>query len=582
MIRQQYKFPLFFLILICSHNSIAQTSNNFFINSDKLNEQVYIDCISANMSKEFAQIKDELKKELVNRGYLNFVFNNFQIDSIKEKNALNYYLDVNEGEQSYIGKINTTTNETLDNQFFQKHFSDLEGELFFESKLNTFIDELLIKLENRGYPFAKISINSLYFDSLQNGNSVVDVYLHVETEKERKIDNVEIIGNTKTSEKVIINAARLKKGEIYSQKRINDIPLELNKLRFFHDVKIPKYLVDSEENGILQITIKEKNTNSFDGIIGYVPAANSGGDGYFTGFVNISLRNLFGSGRGASIKWEQENSLTQELELKYLEPWIFNYPLNLNVQFFQRKQDSSYVKRLFGGSLEFLATNDISAAVIVETESIIPSLNSANLGILNSTSLNTGIQLKIDSRDNIYSPQSGFIFTSTYKYRLRSVDENENLPSNISNRDLEYHNYELDFGIFYSLVKDQVFAIGVHAKEVISDYYDLSDLFHLGGTNTLRGYRERQFVGNRIIWSNLEYRFLLSNSSFLFTFFDGGYYLVNADKNNNIKRKSDFKNGYGLGISLDTALGIMKVSYAFAEGTSISNGLIHFGLLNDF
>jgi outer membrane protein insertion porin family len=98
----------------------------------------------------------------------------------------------------------------------------------------------------------------------------------------------------------------------------------------------------------------------------------------------------------------------------------------------------------------------------------------------------------------------------------------------------------------------------------------------------LRGYRENQFLGNRIIWSNLEYRFLLSQSSYLFAFFDSGYYLINGNELNNVARKSDYLNGYGLGISLDTALGIMRVSYAFAEGTSISDGLIHFGLLNDF
>ena len=68
----------------------------------------------------------------------------------------------------------------------------------------------------------------------------------------------------------------------------------------------------------------------------------------------------------------------------------------------------------------------------------------------------------------------------------------------------------------------------------------------------------------------------------LFTFFDAGYYLIDENISQNITKQSDYKNGYGLGISLDTALGIMRVSYAFAEGGSISNGLIHFGILNDF
>lgn len=582
MIRLQFKFTFLFFLFIYSNQLLAQRFTNYFINSSGLTEQYYIDFIEENISKKADEIKKKLSDDLRSKGYVNFEIKKFDIDSLNTNNRIDFYLDINEGNQFYIKNIYSENIGISDSQLIVSNFEELKGEIFTEAKLITSVNNLISKFENKGFPFAKIEINSLQFNSTNEGKGEVDIFILIDVEKERKIDNVEIFGNTKTSDRVIINAARLKRGEIYSQNRINNIPNELNKLRFFQKVQTPKFLIDSKGNGILQINLEEKNTNTFDGILGYVPATENDESGYLTGFANISLRNLFGTGRGASIKWKQENSLTQELELKYLEPWIFNYPLNLNLQFFQRKQDSSYVKRSFGGSLEFLATNNISAAVIFETESVIPSLNSVNLGILNSTSFNSGIQLKIDNRDNIYSPQSGFLFTSIYKFRQRSIDENEEVSNNIIDRDLEYHNYELDFGIYYSPFNNQVLALGVHAKEVISDFYDLSDLFQLGGTNTLRGYREKQFVGNRIIWSNLEYRFLLSSTSFLFTFFDVGYYLINEDKINNINRRSDFKNGYGLGISLDTALGIMKVSYAFAEGTSISNGLIHFGLINDF
>ena len=340
--------------------------------------------------------------------------------------------------------------------------------------------------------------------------------------------------------------------------------------------------LDSQSIEVLSIKhLSDRLKIQIDGIIGYVPATSSKDEGYLTGFVNISLLNLFGTGRAAAIRWKQENTLTQELELKYLEPWLFDQPFNLNVNFFQRKQDSSYVKRIFGGNIEYLATENISASVIIESESTIPSIDITNNSILNSTSLNTGLQLKLDYRDDIYSPRSGIYFASTYKYRNKKINSDE-LPIGILNDNLEYHNYELEFGFFYTLFQNQVLALGVHAKEVIGDYYDISDFFQLGGTNSLRGYRENQFYGNRIIWSNLEYRFLLSQSSYLFTFYDLGYYLISENLANNTNRQSDLNSGYGLGISLDTALGIMRVSYAMAEGTSISNGLIHFGLLNDF
>lgn len=583
MILPQYKLLIFLTILFCSYPLKAQKTTIYKITGNEIIEdQVLIDCINSNAQKNIFDIKAKLGEEFIKRGFFNFSILNFDIDTTSSKDSTKIILAFEEGGQTFIRDLFIDSVNSNDEETILNNFDFLKGEIFIQAELEQRIENVLVDLENSGFPFAKIRIKSIVLDIDEDSINVADIYLTVDKDIIRRIDEVEIIGNSKTNDRVIINAARLTKGEIYSQKRIEEIPIQLNKLRFFQNISTPKYLVNSEGDGILQINIIEKNTNAFDGILGYVPANANREEGYFTGFVNISLRNLFGTGRGLSFKWNQENSLTQELELKYLEPWILNQPFNLNLQFYQRKQDSSYVKRIFGGNIEYLATENISASLILESESIIPSINNSNQTVLNSTSFNSGLQLKIDYRDDIYSPKSGTYFSSTYKYRAKSYKESEQLPNSVISNELEYHNYELDFGFFYSIFSNQVIALGVHAKEIIGDYFDLSDYFQLGGTNSLRGYRENQFFGNRIVWSNLEYRFLLSQSSYIFTFYDAGYFQINENISTNVSENSSWKNGYGLGISLETTLGIMRVSYAFAEGTSIADGLIHFGLLNDF
>ena len=42
-----------------------------------------------------------------------------------------------------------------------------------------------------------------------------------------------------------------------------------------------------------------------------------------------------------------------------------------------------------------------------------------------SSSLNTGIEVKLDYRDDIFTPQSGLYFFSRYKYRTKSFDKIE-------------------------------------------------------------------------------------------------------------------------------------------------------------
>jgi len=122
----------------------------------------------------------------------------------------------------------------------------------------------------------------------------------------------------------------------------------------------------------------------------------------------------------------------------------------------------------------------------------------------------------------------------------------------------------------------------LHGKELQGPLLEISDLFRLGGTNSLRGYRENQFLGSRIFWSNTEYRLLLTQRTFAFLFFDTGYYLRKGDELLKVEENSAFKIGYGLGINLETGLGILAVSYALAKGETFSEGKIHFGLVNEF
>jgi hypothetical protein len=43
-------------------------------------------------------------------------------------------------------------------------------------------------------------------------------------------------------------------------------------------------------------------------------------------------------------------------------------------------------------------------------------------------------------------------------------------------------------------------------------------------------------------------------------------------------KTEDFLYGFGLGLNLETALGVLRVSYALGEGDTFSDGKIHFGV----
>lgn len=529
-------------------------------------------------------VKSRIARNILLQGYYFFDFKKIELIISSDSTLFNIVLDIDEGDPVMIKNIFFVDADSVINKTIIDQFDYLKGQIFNKNEIESNIEQLLIGFENSGYPFAKILITSvnLYKDSL-NDENYADLYLKVIRGKLNKIDKVDIRGNTSTKDFVIIRELRIEPGESYIQNRIEEFPNRLNRLRFFEPVPIPQFYINSKNEGVLVVEVKEKNTNNFDGIIGYIPPGKNETSGYLTGLVNISLRNLFGTGRAAAIKWNKYNRDSQELDLKYLEPWFLSYPVNINLDLYQRVQDTTYVQRKFEGSLEYLATEDITASVILGTESVVPTVRTIPVfTVYNSSYITTGANLKIDTRDDPYAPTRGLLFINSYSFSKKTINGPIEFITPTLNTSINLQRFSASFNFFYEIFSRQVIAVGVNARELKGTAFENSDLYRLGGTNSLRGYREDQFLGSRIFWSNLEYRALLTRRSFGFLFFDTGYYLRPEEKDKNISKAEEFLYGFGLGLNIETGLGVLRVSYALGEGDTFSDGKIHFGILNEF
>ncbi len=533
--------------------------------------------------------KDDSLKSIIGynlreKGFYNYSFGEIKKTFSKDSSTLKIELSIVENDPTYVNKIFLNGIDSAYVDDINLISLQIEDQLFTKLNTENTISDIIEYYDNKGFPFVSVKIKSVYFftDSTNNKN-LADIYLSLEKGENSTIKKIEITGNDKTKNDVIIRNLRLKENEIFNDDLVEEIPTRLNRMRFFEPAQQPKFYINSVNEGVLQISVKEIQTNNFDGIVGFVPSNNENESGFFTGFVNISLRNLFGTGRAALIRWEQEDQNSQELELKYLEPWIFSYPFNISFGLFQRKQDSTYVQRNFNSQIEFLATENLSASFLFESQSTIPSENESNVfTVFNSSVISTGVNLSIDTRDDLLSPTSGIHFLNSYYFRSKNINGPDEFIFENTETEINHQRFEVDLELFYELFDRQILALGLHGKEMRGGSFEISDLYRLGGTNTLRGYRESQFLGNRIFWSNFEYRFLLTKRSFFYPFFDIGYFLRNADEQRNILELTEFKVGYGLGLNIETTLGILGVSYALGEGDGFSEGKIHFGLVNEF
>jgi outer membrane protein insertion porin family len=434
-----------------------------------------------------------------------------------------------------------------------------------------------------GYPFAECQIDEMTGKEGEEEDSL-HITLLINEGKRVTIDEINVVGNKETDPAVVVRETRFASGEVYNPAKVAAIKPRLARLNIFADVSEPEIYMRDQKGGLL-IKVREGNTNTFDGVIGYIPGTPSGESGYVTGLASIAMRNLFGTGRKLSFRWQREDRHSQELGIRYVEPWVFNFPANLGGGFFQRQQDTSYVRRVLDFKAELMLSEELSVALLLASESVIPSADSqasAITRVFRSTMISYGAELQYDTRDDIYSPISGARYRTDYQYGRKRVS---NIPPSLASqvaRRVTVQRFSLDLDVYLSTFSRQVLAFGVHGRELRGGQLEEGEMYRFGGMRTLRGYRENQFLGSRVAWSNTEYRFLLARRSFLYGFVDAGYYLRPADEVRGLPRTDAFKYGYGIGLQLETGLGNLGVSFALGQGDSFSNGKIHFGLINEF
>ncbi len=541
--------------------------------------------LSSRLGAEYSAPLVENDRQVIVENYRKQGFLAARVDSIgltyaSDSTFVDLGIWLTEGRQTIVGSVTITGVTALPVREILDQFQVQPGDPLDQSALEGDIQELLGRYERRGYPFAECSVAGIRGRAGEDRDTI-DITLTVVEQTRMTIDEIRVEGNTETKSGVVIRETRVSPGEVYSPSKIEAIRQRLNRLNIFASVDEPQLYLRQNAGGLL-IRVREGNTNTFDGVLGYLPGALPGESGYLTGLASISMRNLLGTGRKLSFRWQREDRLTQELAVRYLEPWVASLPVNIGMGFLQRQQDSSYVRRLFDAKSELMLTEELSVGALLGLESVIPSATAAVQRVSKSSTTSAGLELQYDGRDDPYSPTSGVRYRTDYMYGRKNLTELLSTPFEQGDNGTTVQRFGLDLDVYFPSFTRQVVALSLHGRELRSGLPEEGEMYRLGGTQTMRGYREGQFVGSRVTWTNSEYRFLLARRTFVYGFFDTGYYFRPSDAERSVPQTDAFKYGYGLGVQLETGLGLVGVSFALGQGDSFSNAKVHFGLINEF
>jgi outer membrane protein insertion porin family len=482
-------------------------------------------------------------------------------------------ISVREGERYVVGSIAIDGAAAVSAEEMRRVMETREGAVLDPAVVGEDAARILSLYDRRGYPFAAVRVGSV---DVRGREPLLDVRLAVDEGARVMLRDVRIEGNTATRPEVILRETRLHLPELYDEERLARIGDRLRRLNLFASVAEPELFM-TDSGGVLVLRVDEGNTSTFDGVVGYAPAPAAGGDGVLAGSVTLDVRNMFGTARVLGIRWQRDDRSSQDIRLQYVEPWAFGLPVNLGGTFQQRQQDSSYLRRSVGARADLLLTESFTVAGSVRHDVTIPSAGAGPAPVENSRTLTAGLEILLDSRNDNISPTSGVLYRTEYR-----AGSKKSFGASAAAGPSALQQVGLDLQWFVQTFPRNVVMAGVHGRQVTNSRLEVSDLFRFGGTNTLRGYRELQFVGSRVAWTNLEYRVLLARRSFCYGFFDTGYYALPEDAVLGTASAQSVKYGYGVGLRMETGLGNVGVSFALGEGDNLSQGKIHFGLMNEF
>ena len=399
------------------------------------------------------------------------------------------------------------------------------------------------------------------------------------TINEGTLEGVTVKGNEKTKSYVITREIKLKTGEAFNVKDARRSMQKVYNLGYFEDVNM-KLNPGREPNAVvLETSVIEQKTGTFSIGAGYSKA-----DGII-GIIEVGDNNFRGIGDKIKVHWEfgGSGSDNRNYEFSYTKPWLDAKQTSLSFSFYNMTNE--YDNYVSGGVLESTydrqrkgieltlgrPANDFVTNFVTlknRTDSHVkhisgedysdpvkyPTYLQDNFGTTRSVTLSR----VFDSRDNVFNATEGKRYSLSAEFAGKSLGG-----------DFNFNKYIAEGRQYIKVGKSQVVALRLTAGYADGNMPD-SGKFAVGGSDTLRGYNDDEFKGDKMLALSAEYRFPVASKvqGVFFTdlgkaWDDEGYKLT------------DLKGSAGVGVRITTPLGPIRLDYA--RGSSGAKTHFSFG-----
>ncbi len=413
-----------------------------------------------------------------NEGYVQVKVDRPQVYVTPDKKGIYITIRVDEGEQFQVGNVDFAGDLLFSSSELFEITNIEDAGLFKYETLQNDLRDVQAKYGDLGYAFANVIPRT----RVREQDREVDITFEIDKGNKVYIGKINVIGNTKTRDKVVRRELRIREGELYNETRKRESFDNVKRLGYFEEVtfnvKTPK-----GRNDIIDydIQVKERNTGTIQVGAGYSS---------FQGFVlngQVNQINLSGRGQklGASIDISKKQSL---FKLSFTEPYFNDTEWSLGGDLYQsRRSLTEYSETKKGAAVRVghpLAPylDGFLRYKLDDTELKLPSDGDSQLFPVNTANGLTSsatATLEYDKRDDRFAPSKGAFGSLSLEYAGLGGDKKYTKG---------FANYRFYKKVFWDVVWRNNLAYGFISSNERGVDVPFNELFLLGGANSLRGF----------------------------------------------------------------------------------------------
>ena len=451
-------------------------------------------------------------------------------------------------------------------------------------------DTLVSRAAREGYPFASAALTDIKWSAPGSLSATVDV----------NPGPLIRIGEVRVPEEVRIRSVFVERylglvpGEPYSQRRVRRIRERLAQLPYV-TMNTPAQVSFRDSLAYLDLALQRRPASRFDFVIGVLPNSNQTGKLLITGELNGELYNGFGKGERIAARFEQLKPQTQELQLGLDYPFVFGLPFGFEGELELYRRDTSFLNLNWHLAATYLREgNDRLSAFWEQRTTIVPGLDSTRLvsgqlpDTLGVSRSFFGLQLRRNRTDRRFSPRNGYtidVSAAAGFRRLGNLNFSGEVADSLTARSTQFQ-LQAELAFYFEPLVGTVIYLGFRTQALLTDRPVLgNEQYRIGGARLLRGFDEQQLFATDYQLLTAEFRLLLGENAFLYTFVDA------ARRNARSSKPSpgpavDYPVGYGAGVNFETRAGIFGLSLALGQraGAPVDLGApkVHLGYVSVF